>query len=361
MLTKIIHKRSLLSCLVLYFFSFSLGFSANAVTDTLIVEDSLMKDTLMNSIFDELYGLEIREVRLKTDIQQLLENRRTNNWVEGQFHYTNEEVKEKRSVKVQVRGKTRRRVCDFPPLRLRFNKKELKKDQLAKFKSLKLVTHCLDSENGSQNLLKEYLAYKIYNKITDLSFRVQLLKITYVDSKDKNATFEQYGFIIEDDDELAKYNNCETVEGAYNTPLSEFDSIHYLRLAIFQYMIGNTDWYINMVHNIKLISPLSSTQKMIIPYDFDSSGLVNAPYAKPNPNFNQRTVRQRVFMGECNDMALLVKALECFKTHKEDLLNLTDSITSLSKKQKKKCRKYLNQFYETIENPKRLKSVFVKQ
>ena len=188
---------------ILFFVLFFLPTVSEPLLADNLTLPSVEKDSLKAkkpTLFDELYGVDIREVFLQIDLQQVMDNRTSDDSVEGQFSYTVDGgEQENRSVKVQVRGKTRRRVCDFPPLRLKFKKKELKKDSLRKFNTIKLVTHCLESDEGMQNVLKEYLTYKIYNRITDHSFRVQLLWVNYVDVRDSTQSFRQLGFIIEND------------------------------------------------------------------------------------------------------------------------------------------------------------------
>lgn len=332
--------------------------ASNQLRDTTLLP---IKDTL-NSIFDELYGSEIKEVRLKTDLASLLANRNSAESVDGKFYYINRDSqKVKLGIKLQVRGKTRRRICDFPPLRIKFKKKALAKKNLLSFNRLKLVTHCLDSEKGTQNILKEYLAYKMYRVVTDLSFRVQLLKITYEDKKDSTRSFEQYGFLIEGVEEWANNQDCEVVDNLYNCPLADFDPEEYACFSLFQYMIGNTDWYIEMNHNIKLMAKIGVEQKVVVPYDFDSSGLVNAPYAKPNRDLRQKNVRQRIFMGKCDNEEALRQILDHFNKHRTELLDLADSLTLLNGKERKKCKKYLRAFFKTIEKPESLEKIFLNR
>ncbi|MEM8906324.1 MAG: hypothetical protein AAGD05_00645 [Bacteroidota bacterium] len=309
--------------------------------------------TKKKSFFDELHQDGCRTVTLTVDLQQVLKNRSTDETVKGQFTYWDStEQAISRSVKVQVRGKTRRKICDFPPLKLKFKKKELKKTHRGKFNTFKLVTHCLDSKNGTQNLLKELLAYRMYNRISEWSFRTQLLKITYIDSRDSTQRFEQYGFIIEDDEELAERQTCELIKQLYNCPIQDFDQTEYLRFALFQYMIGNTDWYIELLHNIKLMTPIESqSRKILVPYDFDFSGLVSAAYAKPNPTFNQVNVRERIFMGHCADSSQMEEAIARFHQEKDQFYELIETMPLLTSKEKKKCRKYLDGFYKIIEKP----------
>ena len=42
---------------------------------------------------------------------------------------------------------------------------------------LPLTTHCRDSSSYEQYVLKEYLAYRIYNLLTDKSLRVRLARV----------------------------------------------------------------------------------------------------------------------------------------------------------------------------------------
>ena len=83
------------------------------------------------------------------------------------------------NIKVNLRGKFRRTRCEnLAPLKLNFKKSELKAAGLAKFDDMKLVTHCMSSKSDAKALLqKEYLAYRLYNELTENSYRVQLLKI----------------------------------------------------------------------------------------------------------------------------------------------------------------------------------------
>src|SRR5690606_9238581 len=84
-------------------------------------------------------------------------------------------------------------------------KEKLVGENIKPHNKLKLVTHCLDDKNdGQENLLKEYLAYKLYNELTDQSYRVQLIRINYVDTKGKVSKIRRYGIIIEDTDEMAE-------------------------------------------------------------------------------------------------------------------------------------------------------------
>ncbi|MCJ7592585.1 MAG: hypothetical protein MUO51_14665, partial [Woeseiaceae bacterium] len=85
-------------------------------------------------------------------------------------------------IKVRVRGKSRMRVCDFPPLRINFSDDTTKQTVFADQDKLKLVTHCRNGASDQADVLKEYAAYRIFNLISDVSYKVRLARITYSDT-----------------------------------------------------------------------------------------------------------------------------------------------------------------------------------
>jgi hypothetical protein len=199
-------------------------------------------------------------------------------------------------IRIGIRGHTRRKLCYIPPLRLNFHNTTSPK--LYSLNSLKLVGACKGGDYYRQLLLKEYLIYKMYNLLTEKSFRVRLLNITYEDNKGKKKTSAQYGFFVEGIDEMAKRNRCKEWENIKINNESP-DREQMTMLAIFQYMIGNTDWSVRAYHNIKLIVSRkdSIAKPYAVPYDFDYSGMVNAYYAVPQPQLGIETVVQRVYRG----------------------------------------------------------------
>ena len=114
-----------------------------------------------------------------------------------------------------VRGNFRRNAnnCDFPPLYLDFAKKKTKGTLFAKQNKLKLVTHC----QAEDYVVREYMIYKLYNQLTPLSFRARLAKVSYVDSLRKRATETRWGFLIEDEDDVAKRNKLVELKQGVET------------------------------------------------------------------------------------------------------------------------------------------------
>jgi hypothetical protein len=257
-----------------------------------------------------------------------------------------------------VRGHFRRDYCYIPPLKLTFKKDTA--SVLAPLKSIKLVNTCKLNSGNEQNLLKEYLIYKIYNLITDKSIRVRLLNIEYKDSAEKKSDYTGPAFLTEDVKDMAKRNEC--IEFSKGKVMTEATSRKQMTIvALFEYMIGNTDWSVPGDHNIKLIQLKSDSTSRPFPvaYDFDYSGLVNTDYAIPDAMFNTESVQQRVYRGFPRSMEELEEALLIFKAQKENIVALINGFEPLSASNKKGMISYLQQFYTLIDKPKEVKSIFI--
>ncbi|MGA9341943.1 MAG: hypothetical protein WBV61_06370 [Rhodanobacteraceae bacterium] len=257
---------------------------------------------------------------------------------------------------VEHRGLTRLRLCDFPPIRLRFAKGVAKGSVFRGSKSLKLATHCKNGERSEEYYVKEMLAYRIYNLMTDLSFRVRPVSITYFDSKQASADGPHFGFLIEDDGALAKRNGLKKlrVPGA---ELGKLDSLAINRFALFEYLIGNTDWAVlngpspdHCCHNSVLLGPNPQGTIYAVPYDFDSSGLVDASYAVPNASLKIRNVTQRVFRGFCAKNATLEAARREYLEREPQILDVVRNESRLSPRTGENAHAYLSTFFEILRD-----------
>ncbi len=271
------------------------------------------------------------------------------------------------TILLAIRGHFRKANCYLPPLKVIFDQKNEKGEEKKKkvknlsLGSLKLVSQCRTSETDQQYLLKEYLIYKIYNLITDMGFRVRLLNLNLVDSTGKKKPINEYAFLMEDIKDLAKRNDCKSWKQGKMDP-REVDRRQMTIVAIFEYMIGNTDWGVSVNHNTKLIlSKKDSTQRpYLVPYDFDFSGFVNTDYSTPDPKLNIANVRERLYRGFARTMGELNDVLDIFKKQKDSIYNLIDNFSLLSSKSKKDLTSYLDEFFDMINNPYEVNEVFIK-
>lgn len=147
-------------------------------------------------------------------------------------------------VEVRARGNYRRRrnVCRFAPLRLIFSGEQPPNAIFEGQEKLKLVTHC-DSGRSiyEQNILKEYLAYRIFGLLTEQSFRIRLLHVTYLDTDRDNQPLTKYAFLIEDRDSVAVRTGMP-LSSVKQIDLSELEPAQTNLVTVFQYFIGNTDF-----------------------------------------------------------------------------------------------------------------------
>lgn len=267
--------------------------------------------------------------------------------------------RETMKIKVELRGRNRRLVCDMPPLKLDFSKKRLAERGIGEDgDKLKLVTHCAD-EYQEEYLLREYWAYRLYNELTPASFRVHLIKIRYIDTADPNVkNREQMAFILESKEELAKRLGGED-EDFWGLKPEEVDKESYYNTVLFQYMIGNDDWGMESPHNLAFVKLPDDAPPIIVPYDFDFSGLVNAPYAKPNPKYGGFSVLDRIPIGSFESRDDLEATLDGFQQTRATGLKCFEECAWLSDRSKKRMEKYLEGFFRQVENQKKIERLFL--
>lgn len=250
---------------------------------------------------------------------------------------------------LSLRGKFRRMRCNFPPLRVEFNKDTLRALGLADHNDLKLVTHCMDDPDSSkENILREYLCYRLYNILTPVSYRVQLAEITYEDAQGGLPPKTRYGFFMEDFDELAQRLEgvqCDSLGlGAKNTDPAQENLVY-----VFQYMISNADWDYRYLRNLKAVKQESSNFRLLIPYDFDHSGLVKAKYAAPRRDLGQTSLRERIYLGRPADAKVFKNTLAHFQEKKNALMEEVRNFELLSKDSRNDVLEFLRQFYGSFD------------
>lgn len=263
---------------------------------------------------------------------------------------------------VERRGITRLRVCDFPPIKLRFEKEAVKGTLFRGNKSLKLVTHCDDGGHWQQYYLLEMLSYRIYNLMTERSFRVRPLSVTYMDSDRKSSDGPYFAFLIEDDSDVASRNDLLKLD-IPKPRVSQFDPLENSRFSLFQFMIGNTDWSVlngpsgdECCHNSKLIGSEGATGIFAVPYDFDSAGLVDANYATPSASLHIKHVTERVYRGFCaNNSSLPVARAELLQRESQ-ILDLVHNEKRLTPKSSESALDYLKGFFEILRDDSKFAS-----
>ena len=300
----------------------------------------------------------VMEMKLTTDFKRLLNSTKINDFQPATVSCKLGDSTVTEEIRLCARGEYRRKNCYIPSILLDF--KNTSSPSLSWLGKLKLVSGCGPSSYNEQLLMKEFLIYKIYNLITEKSFRVHLLKISYDDTKNKIRSFTQYAYVIEDGNDMAKRNKCvELKKTVIRNGATDRDQMTIV--ALFQYMIGNTDWSLSNNHNIRLMRLKKDSLSLPypVPFDFDYSGLVDANYAIPAEQLGTTSVTERVYRGYTRTMEELETALDIFRQKKDSIYTLIKEFKPLESTGEKAIIPYLNEFYRMIENKSWVKRDFI--
>jgi len=275
----------------------------------------------------------VLEVTIDAPFKALMDVRPDKAYLDGSFTYREADGTEQTlGLKLRTRGNYRRdkEHCNFAPIRLNFAKGQVKGTLFDGQDKLKLVTHCQNLEPAYEQLVvREYLAYRLLHELTPKSFAVRLMKITYRNTSDKKER-TKLGFVIEDKDAVAKRNGMKAVSvGLITAPEPKKDCCH----------------------NADLMAPKGEALYSPLAFDFDFSGLVNAPYAQPNPRYKLPNVRVRLFTGDCSYNEQLKATIEYFHEKKPALLRIIDEMEPLTRTSRSGARRYIDAFYDRISEP----------
>ena len=262
------------------------------------------------------------------------------------------------SVQLRTRGNYRRDRdnCPFAPLRLNFRGSEVEGTLFDNQDKLKMVTHCRDrSGRFEQLVIREYLTYRLLNTITDISYQVRLLRVTYQNTEDERRDRESWAFVIEHKDRFDNRTGLDPLE-IDGASITDLDPAFTNLGSLFQYMIGNTDFSPlsaaegrSCCHNTHPFA-LEGGPVHSVPYDFDMSGMINAPYAAPNPRFGLRDVRQRLYRGRCRFNEHLPATIAHYQDVRDELYAVVADEPAIEDRDRRYMINYLDSFYRTLDD-----------
>ena len=267
-------------------------------------------------------------------------------------------------VTLSTRGITRKTkdVCDFPPLRVELTAPAPHGSLFEHQHRLKLVTHCQRSPDFQQKVLLEYSAYRLYNLMTPMSFRARLANIDYVDANGR-PYISRVGFFLEDFDDVARRNGMTTAHMGSQVPLQLIEPNSAARFAVFEYMISNYDWSMRAgpagtecCHNGRLMSAAPGQPLTVVPYDFDYSGLVDAPYSIQPEGIPIDSVRQRNYRGYCAHLSQARAFAAQVASRRAEFLGVFATIPGLSPREQGKAAAYLQGFFADVDSGKIFRS-----
>lgn len=298
-------------------------------------------------------------------------------------------------VSLRARGNFRRANCYFPPLKIYLKKNLVKGSLFQGHKQLKLVLPCLLQNRGNDDIVKEYLAYKIYEELSEVHFKTRLVSIEYIDNRDKKLelhpltsflpqkkleelynyegeeafafrkpkTYKLMSILIEDDKVVAKRNNAKLMK-RYVHPLNQGEMASITN-SFFQFMIGNTDFSTAYQHNQKLL--FKDLKTIPLPYDFDMSGLVDASYAVvsnvQNNQLDISKVTERKYRGFKRDPKLFQRARKLFLEKKPAIMQLLDEHQKYfdDKQAFQKARDYIQSFYRILQHDLKFEKTIIQE
>ena len=317
----------------------------------------LLAVNLNSQEYKELFSSdEVLDLTLTFDEKEVYNDLEERDYHGATLAWTDESgTKTELKVRLKTRGKTRamKATCRIPPMYLSFKGAETKDTPFHKQKKVKLVTHCKNSKSFKEYVKKEYLAYRLYNLVSEYGLQVRLCRITYVDMKKPEDQSTHYGFLLEDIDDLAKRNDMKEYDGLIRNQ-EALDKDNLDKLTLFQYMIGNLDWSVPERHNVKIMLAEDGSLPVAVPYDFDYSGLVDAPYAVPPEGIDIPGVKTRVFWGLCRDEGY-TSTIQFYKSIQPKILEEVKNADYMDEKSRTEVQSYLAEFYADINNPNTVK------
>ena len=264
-------------------------------------------------------------------------------------------------LEINPRGNYRmlRTSCDFPPIKLNLTDGTARGTPFQGQEGIKLGTHCrAGNRDYEEYVIREYLVYRMYTLLTDASLRARLARVTYVDASAPGRPVTTWALLIEDEDDAAKRVGGR-IAPIRRARFADVDSAQLALIALFEYAVGNSDWSLYALHNIRLIQ---MPQLTYIPmaYDFDWSGIVSARYAKPKPDLPIKTVQDRIYTGPCIPPSALAQAIAKFKERRAEIEGLYVPREGLDAKYVQWARGYIADFYRTIDDPGRVKNAILR-
>jgi hypothetical protein len=261
-------------------------------------------------------------------------------------------------IELRARGNYRLKNCYFPPLKIKLKKSDTKNTIFEGNKTLKFVLPCLIQSDNDDNVIKEYLAYKLFEIISPYHFKTRLIDVALEELKGKKTReHEIKGFLIEDDKTLAKRLDGKVYD-RFMHPLNH-EALFSIRNAFFQFMIGNTDFSQAYQHNMKVV--YIDKEMIPIPYDFDMSGFVNCSYAVVSQiqgeSLGMTSVTQRKYRGFKRDFALFEQVRKEYLSNKLKMLAILDTNKSYFKDSKEfsTAREYVLSFFDILSSDDKFK------
>ncbi len=317
------------------------------------------EQTTPKSIYQYFYQLEeaIPTIKVKTDLKQLIKKKDKEEYQAAHFTFlANSGDTLEMKAKIRSRGNVRKEVCYYPPIKVKFKKKDLAAMGLDTLNKFKMVIQCNRGKSGQQYLFKEHLIYKLYEAIGDVYYKARPIKMEFDQAGKEDQIL--YGFLLEEEEEFKVRYAGDLIEaGRLRTRMIQRSA--YLKMCFFQYMVLNTDWSDINMHNLEYMRPGGNDLFVPVPYDFDYAGLVETGYAVPHESLPIDDVKKPHFRGRDVEEDEALQTAKWFLSKKEELEKIVADYPHLDEKEKSFFRGRLKEFFSVLESKKRVVYNFV--
>lgn len=303
---------------------------------------------LAQGLFDSQEALPLR---LSFSIKEMKKMSNDSTYVDEVLWYQEESGEwDSLQVELRTRGNFRLSNCYYPPLRLKIKKKKRSGTLFEENKHLKVVLPCAKVKNADSFIAKEFLCYKLYEEVTPYTFQTRLIRVELENLDDKKGgTTELLGFLIEDDDDVAKRFGGEIVKRVKVHPTFMLDTAS-VRHDFFQFLIGNTDFSSMFRHNEKIMK-VGENAVVPLAYDFDMTGLVNPPYAQVSNLVDIDYVTDRLYRGYCREPELMEYVRQEFLQKEENIWKVVASAsTYMEESEMRSCNRFLEEFFKIMKD-----------
>jgi hypothetical protein len=296
--------------------------------------------TNLSSVYQSLTKEELSSFTLETNLQILADNRKTDQSFAGVVRTADHRDFQ---VSMKTKGRFRRKHGEIAPLKVKFAKKELRAAGLDTLNEFKIVFPYTLNAAGEACIMREYLAYRMFERLNPYHVKARLAQVQLKDTRD-GAARSITCLLLEDKEETEARLHGKFDE-AFGHEEKDLDTNQFAAVALFEYMIGNTDWDVRAARNVRMFRIPGHDQLMAIPYDFDFSGLVDAPYAIPNSDLGQKNIHDRYFMASSLPTEVIRQAAQNFQNARTDLTALCN-FQFLPKKASDDMKEYLEGFWK---------------
>ncbi len=311
--------------------------------------------------FDSLFASSTPlHIALSVSFDKVRNSKKDSTYLKEKLYYQNfTGVMDSIDVGIKGRGNFRLKSCYYPPLWMKLKKSDTKGTVFEGNKKLKVVLPCDNRESSNALILREFLCYKLYEEISPYAFLTRLADIDLTElRKNKNKQSKVKAIFIEDVEKTAIRLQAKSLKNIKLTP-GTLNDTSAARFELFQYLISNTDWSVPYQHNSKLFV-INTNDVFSIPYDFDMSGIVDAPYAVVSEvngeSLDISHVTERLYRGYCHPADVMEYVRNEFLAKKEKLMSIPDLLKGyLPDKEIKAIKIYMEDFFDTMKDTRSFK------